>query len=341
MGAVGWYKSAGAMGEINTYREIAKRIAVLNEVAVISHMRPDGDAVGSALGLGLALQSLGKRVHMWIEDGVPARFSFLDGAQYVADPPASLPTGVDGVICVDCGEPRRLGDAGRRLVESSPFTINIDHHETNTLYGDMNLVQAGAAACACVVVPLLDELGAPISPSVACALYVGLSTDTGSFQYGSTTARDMRLGARLIECGVNVGDTNRRLYQEQPAGAFAVQREVLNNMVIEENGQLVHYSLPAGKCAELGVGREETKDLVDIIRVLQGARVALIFEDLENGLIRISLRSKDPAIRVNDIASRFGGGGHAMAAGIRMRGSLGEVRSAVLEAIRSVLDSAA
>ena len=247
------------MGEMNTYREIATRIAALNEVAVISHMRPDGDAVGSALGLGLALQALGKRVHVWVEDGVPARFSFLDGAQSVVDPPSSLPAGVEGVICVDCGEPRRLGDDGRRLVESSPFTINIDHHETNTLYGDMNLVQAGAAACACVVVSLLDELGAPLSPSVACALYVGLSTDTGSFQYGSTTARDMRLAARLIECGVDVGDTNRRLYQEQPVGAFAVQREVLNNMVIEENGQLVHYSLPAGKCAELVWGARKRR----------------------------------------------------------------------------------
>ena len=168
-------------------------------------------------------------------------------------------------------------------------------------------------------------------------LYVGLSTDTGSFQYGNTTAQDMRLAARLIECGVEVGDTNRRIYQEFPAGAFAVQREVLNNMVIEENGQLVHYSMPAGKCAELGVGREETKDLVDIIRVTQGARIAVIFEDVENGLIRISLRSKDPAIRVNDVAAQFGGGGHAMAAGIRVRGKLDEVRSAILDALRSVL----
>ncbi len=325
------------MGMMNTHREIAEKIALPDEMAVISHMRPDGDAVGSTLALGLALKALGKRVHMWIEDAVPERFSFLEGASLIINPPDTLPEHVECVICVDCGEPKRLGDTGRSLVESAPFTINIDHHETNTLYGDMNLVEGGAAACACVLVPLLDALGALITPAVAQALYVGLSTDTGSFQYGNTTAQDMRLAARLIECGVEVGDTNRRIYQEFPAGAFAVQREVLNNMVIEENGQLVHYSMPAGKCAELGVGREETKDLVDIIRVLQGARIAVIFEDMENGLIRISLRSKDPAIRVNDVAAQFGGGGHAMAAGIRVRGKLDEVRSAILDALRSVL----
>ena len=325
------------MGMMNTHREIAEKIALPDEMAVISHMRPDGDAVGSTLALGLALKALGKRVHMWIEDAVPERFSFLEGASLIINPPDTLPEHVECVICVDCGEPKRLGDTGRSLVESAPFTINIDHHETNTLYGDMNLVEGGAAACACVLVPLLDALGALITPAVAQALYVGLSTDTGSFQYGNTTAQDMRLAARLIECGVEVGDTNRRIYQEFPAGAFAVQREVLNNMVIEENGQLVHYSMPAGKCAELGVGREETKDLVDIIRVLQGARIAVIFEDVENGLIRISLRSKDPAIRVNDVAAQFGGGGHAMAAGIRVRGKLDEVRSAILDALLSVL----
>lgn len=325
------------MGMMNTHREIAEKIALPDEMAVISHMRPDGDAVGSTLALGLALKALGKRMHMWIEDAVPERFSFLEGASLIINPPDTLPEHVECVICVDCGEPKRLGDTGRSLVESAPFTINIDHHETNTLYGDMNLVEGGAAACACVLVPLLDALGALITPAVAQALYVGLSTDTGSFQYGNTTAQDMRLAARLIECGVEVGDTNRRIYQEFPAGAFAVQREVLNNMVIEENGQLVHYSMPAGKCAELGVGREETKDLVDIIRVLQGARIAVIFEDMENGLIRISLRSKDPAIRVNDVAAQFGGGGHAMAAGIRVRGKLDEVRSAILDALRSVL----
>ena len=271
----------------------------------------------------------------------PERFSFLEGAELVTDPPEVLPDGVECLICLDCGEPKRLGEIGRRLVECAPFTINIDHHETNTLYATMNLVQGSAAACACVLVPLLDALGAPLTRPVANALYVAVNTDTGSFQYSSTTPEVMRLGARLLEAGVDVGDVNRRLYQELPLNAFRLQREVLSNMALDVNDLVVHYSLTAARRRELQLRLEDTKDLVDIIRVLRGAKVALIFEELEDGLIRISLRSKDPAIRVNDIAAQFGGGGHPMAAGIRKRGSLSEVRCAVLQAIRSALNSQA
>ena len=325
------------MGTSNTHQEIAQAIANLHEVAVISHMRPDGDAVGSTLGLGMALQALGKNVHMWIEDAVPERFAFLEGAQLVTNPPNTLPPGVECLICVDCGEPKRLGDVGRSLVETSPFTINIDHHETNTLYATMNLVQGGAAACACVLIPLLDTLGAPLTAPIATALYVAVNTDTGSFQFSSTTPEVMRLGARLIEAGVDVGDVNRLLYQELPLASFRMQSEVLNNMMLDSDGLIVHYSLSIARRQDLHLQLQDTKDLVDIIRVLRGAKVALIFEELEGGLVRISLRSKDPTIRVNDIAAQFGGGGHPMAAGIRMRGELTEVRHIVLQAIRTVL----
>ena len=328
------------MSDMQATDDKARLVEILREaerVGVISHYRPDGDAIGSTLALGLALRSLGKRITMWNEDGVPERYAFLEGSNLVQCPPRSGPVEIDLLVCVDCGDPKRLGEAGMALLHTVPASANIDHHETNTRYAGTNYIVGGAASCSSVLVPVIDALGIPMSPAVAQALYVGLSTDTGSFQYGSTTAEDMRLAARLIECGVDVGDTNRRVYQEQPAGAFAVHREVLNNMVIEEDGQLVHYSMPAGKCAELGVGREETKDLVDIIRILRGARIAIIFEDLENGLIRVSLRSKDPRISVSMLAAQFGGGGHAMAAGIRMRGSLANCRESVLRAARENL----
>lgn len=329
------------MAARSSHQEIAQTLIDLNEIAVISHMRPDGDAVGSSIALGLALQALGKRVHVWIEDGVPERFRFLEGAQFVTPPPNTLPPGLECVVCLDCGEPKRLGGNGQLLVESAPLTINIDHHETNTLYATMNLVQEKAAACACVLAPLLDALGVALTPPMAAALYVAVNTDTGSFQYSSTTPEVMRLGARLIEVGVDVGDINRRLYQELPLAALHLQREVLCNMELDAEGLIVHYSLTIARRQELHLRLEDTKDLVDIIRVLRGAKVALIFEELEGGLVRISLRSKDPAVRVNDLAAQFGGGGHPMAAGIRMRGTLGDVRSAVLQATRKALSSRA
>lgn len=302
-------------------------------VVIVSHFRPDGDAIGSTLALGLALQAMGKRVHMWNEDPVPARFAFLHGADRIEPVPAALPEGVDTFICVDTGDLKRIGESAMALFSQAALTLNIDHHETNTHYATHNLVEGEAAACGCVLYKLLRELGAPLTRPIAEALYSAISTDTGSFQYSSTTAEVMHMAAELIAAGVDVGDINRRLYQEAPMSAFIMQREVLNHMQTAEHGAVVHYSMPAGKKTELGVDMEDTKDLVDIIRVLKGAQVALIFEDLENGLIRISLRSKNPRINVAELARLFGGGGHAMAAGIRMRGELADCREKVLQSI--------
>lgn len=319
--------------------QISKILEPLQEVGIISHFRPDGDATGSTLALGLALREMGKRVHMWNEDGVPARFAFLTGAADISRTPAACPEGVQALICVDTGDPKRLGEAGMELLRQAPLSLNIDHHETNTCYAVHNAVDGEAAACGCVIYRLLSDWGRPISRPVAEALYTAISTDTGSFQYASTTPEVMRQAAALIEAGVDVGDINRRLYQEAPLAAFIIQREVLNSMVVEEGGSIAHYSMPAGKKEQLGISLEDTKDLVDIIRVLAGVKVAIIFEDMENGLIRMSLRSKDPRINVAKIAGLFGGGGHAMAAGIRMRGELAACRDKVLQAIRAAVRS--
>ena len=319
------------------WKDVISALEPLSEVAVISHFRPDGDAIGSTLALGLALRGLGKRVHLWNEDMTPARFAFLEGAEGLSRPPAVWPEGAQALVCVDTGDKKRLGEAGMALLAQAPLSLNIDHHETNTHYASLNAVDGEAAACGCVLFHLLKEWGLPISRGMAEALYTAISTDTGSFQYSSTTSEVMHMAAELIDCGVDVGDINRRLYQETPLSTLAVQREVLNHMVVEEGGSISHYAMPAGKKAELGVGMEDTKDLVDIIRVVEGVRVAAIFEDLENGLIRVSLRSKDPRLNVAELAGLFGGGGHAMASGIRMRGCLEECREKVLQAIRSAV----
>ena len=143
--------------------------------------------------------------------------------------------------------------------------------------------------------------------------------------------------ADLIAAGIDVGDINRRLYQEQPLSTLIVQREVLNHFIVEERGMLSHYSMEAGTKERLGISLEDTKDLVDIIRVIRGVKASAIFEDLEDGRIRISLRSKDPRVNVADIAGQFGGGGHIMAAGIRMRGTLRGCRERDLHALRQTL----
>ncbi|MBQ3241042.1 MAG: DHH family phosphoesterase [Akkermansia sp.] len=321
------------------YDTILSLVQQYHHIGIISHFRPDGDATGSTLALGLALENMGKAVSMWNEDAVPARYAFLEGSDKISSLPEVTPPELELLICVDTGDWKRLGDRATVLFAGFPRIINIDHHGTNTCYGHENLVEGDSAACGFVLYNMLRHWGCEITPAIANALYTAISTDTGSFQYSSTTPELMQAAAALLAAGVDVGDINRRIYQEIPLSTLMVNREVLNHMVVECNGMLSHYSMPAGRKAELGIGPEDTKDLVDIIRTVQGVRVSVIFEDLEDGRIRMSLRSKDPQISVADIASQFGGGGHAMAAGIRMKGELEDVRTRVLAAIREQLNT--
>lgn len=317
--------------------EIIAAIQQHDCIDIISHFRPDGDAIGSTLALGLALQQLGKNVRMWNTDGVPARFAFLEGAEQIQILPET-PQLPELLICVDTGDFKRVGDKAMAHLKQSGLIINIDHHGSNSLYGHINLVEAHAAACGVVLYKLIREMGAEITTAIATALYTAISTDTGSFQYSSTTAEVMETAGDLIRRGVEVGEVNRMLYQELSQDSIRVTREVLNEMKLQADGQIAWYAMTAGTKDRLGVSLEETKDLVDIIRVIRGVKAAVIFEDLEDGRIRVSLRSKDARLNVSDIAALFGGGGHAMASGIRMKGTLDECVSQVLAAIEAELE---
>lgn len=319
------------------YDELISLIGSKQHIGIISHFRPDGDAIGSTLALGLALRAMGKNVTLWNEDSVPARYAFLSGSELVQPLPESVPTELELLICVDTGDWKRLGDRAAALFAGFPCIADIDHHGTNSCYGHVNVVEGGASACGYVLYKILRAMGVPLTRDIAAALYVAINTDTGSFQYNSTTPDDMRAVAELMETGIDIADINRRIYQEKPLTELRVTAEVIANMVVEAEGQLSHYSMTCATKERMGLSLEDTKDLVDIIRVVSGVRVSVIFEELGDGRIRMSLRSKDPAFSVADIATRFGGGGHTMAAGIRMRGELEEVRERVLAAIRAKL----
>lgn len=313
------------------YEELEKIVKSYDCFGVVSHARPDGDAIGSTLAWGLALRAWGKKVRLWNADGVPERYSFLEGADLVECLPENSPD-VPVLFCLDTGDWRRLGARAEAVLGKIPLVVNIDHHATNGAYGHVNVVEPGAAACGYVLFKILKSLGAEVTPAIASALYTAVNTDTGSFQYGSTTPDVMRAAAELMECGADVQKINRLVYQEIPWSVLMVNKEVLNHMVAEDG--IAHYSMTLSRKKELELSLEDTKDLVDIVRVVKGAVAAAIFEELEEGRVRVSLRSKDPRLDVASVAARFGGGGHVMAAGIRMRGALEECRRRVLEEIR-------
>lgn len=301
--------------------------------ALIAHFRPDGDAIGSTIALGLVLRALGKKVCLFNEDPVPERYRFLEGsAEILPTPSESIDAEV--AVSLDNGAWKRLGDRSMRALAEVPLLINIDHHGTNEGFGALNCVMPDEAATACILYKMIVALGVPLTPAISSALYTGISTDTGSFQYEKTTPEVMRTAADLIEHGVHVMEINRRLYQEVSYKSLLVTREVLCGMRLEEGGALCSYALDRATKKRLGAEADDTADLVDVIRVIRGVRVAAVFEELDDGRVRVSMRSKDPAIDVSRIAGQFGGGGHPLAAGIRMQGPLPEARERVLEAIR-------
>ncbi len=323
------------------YEELMALLAQHDEIGVMAHFRPDGDAIGATVALGLALTAMGKKVRMYNEDPVPPSYAFIPGSECIELIPEQSPETMSLLICLDCGAWKRLGDRAIEVFahgreEGSGLTlVNFDHHASNERYGQLNIVNPAAAATSYMLLELIDAMGVPMDASIATALYVGISTDTGSFQYGSTTPAVMRAAACLLEAGVDVQDVNRRLYQEVPLSTLMVNREVLNHMVVEEEGLLSHYSLDAVTKNRLAISSDDSKDLVEIIRVISGVKASIIFEDLEDGRIRMSLRSKDSRLNVGKLAESFGGGGHHMAAGIRMKGSLENCRDRVLAGLKA------
>ena len=302
----------------------------------MSHVRPDGDAIGSELALGFSLMALGKEVHIINEDGVPESLEFLKGSSHVTLP-TKEPFEVEVAIALDTAAKPRLGEASLHAASKAKVWLNIDHHISNTGYGDINLIDARKPATGQIIYELIKELGYPMPEETRDAIYVAVSTDTGSFQYGSSTAETYELGADLIRRGLDVGKINADTYDNHPYRRLELMRALLNTLEISHDGQLAYWELLDETRLGLALQPDDSEGLIDMIRAVKGVRVAVFFEELHNGHIRVSMRSKDKGVNVCDVATQFGGGGHALAAGIRMPGPLSEAKPKVLSAIKQAL----
>jgi phosphoesterase RecJ-like protein len=305
--------------------------------AVLSHVRPDGDALGSQLAMALSLLQLGKEVRVWNEDGMLEKYSFLPRAELLTKPP-SAPEDVDVAIALDTAIQNRLGTA-LAAVRSAKIWINIDHHLSNPRYGSVVYVDPAAPATAEIIFRLIKSQGLPFNRDIAENLYAAISTDTGSFQYPKTSARTFEIAAELIRTGLDVGRLNQQLYENYPRRRLELLRELLRAMHFEDDGRVASFSLNLKTASELGVLPEDNEGLIDHLRAIRGVIVAIFFEELADGKVRVSMRSKSDAVDVCAICQKFGGGGHTLAAGARVRGTLNEVEKKVLEEVSEVLKS--
>lgn len=315
--------------------KIIEGIEKSRSICVVGHIRPDGDCIGSQLGLTLALRAAGKQVTCWNQDAMPQKLAFLDRDGLVERPRKGKK--FDCVIATDCASFERLGTVCDAIAERKLF-INIDHHTSNTAYGELNWISDREASTGELIFKLMKAAGWPITPDIADCLFTAVSTDTGSFAYATTKPDTYRIGGELVELGANLAKICDEVYQSYPLPRVKLLRHVYNSFRLTQNDQIGYFWLKKKDYARTGAVPDDSEGLIDHIRDIQPVVIACLFEEVEPELTRISLRSKDPRVDVNSIASLFGGGGHRAAAGARIAGRPMSVQRRVIGAIRNALN---
>jgi len=305
---------------------------------IVGHIRPDGDCVGSQLGLALALKAEGKKVLCWNEDPMPEKYAFLDPDGLFEKPRPGVQ--FDCVIAADAASFERLGNVGPCVAQRN-ILINIDHHASNTRYGDLNWVSAREPSSGELVLRLMKIAKWPITRPIANCLFTAISTDTGSFQYPTTRPGTFHAGAELVTRGADLATVCDEVYQSYPLSRARLLKHVYSHFRLTDRDRIAYFWLKQADFARAGCKGDDTEGLIDHIRAIAPVVVACVFEELEPELTRISLRSKDDKVNVSDIAARFGGGGHHAAAGARIAGKPASVQRRVLSAIKQALASAA
>jgi phosphoesterase RecJ-like protein len=301
-------------------------------VLCLGHVHPDGDVLGTLFGLGLALGAAGARATFAGPHPVPESLSFLPGADRWQVWKVA-PETFDVIVMTDCPNPDRSEGLIQGARGPQSRVLNIDHHPDNRRYGTINWIDPSAAATGEMVFDLVRALGLRLTPAVALNLFAAIHTDTGSFRYSNTTPRTFRIAAELAAAGADPSLVSDRLYQQRAPDSLVQLGEVLRRVRISDDGRVAWLTVPRGVVSRDFLAAE---DLVGYPRSVRGVKVAVLFTEDEPGKVKASLRGKGE-VPVNAIAHRFGGGGHANAAGCTIPGTLEEAAAAVLQAVRESL----
>jgi phosphoesterase RecJ-like protein len=319
---------------------VVERIAAARNVMTVCHERPEADALGSALAVALAVEALGGSATPVCSDAVPAMYDFLRGMERFRTDPGEGP--FDLIVAVDCGDLARVGSVLERrpeLFRDVPI-VNIDHHVSNSGFGAVDWVDPTAAAACEQVTLLVQALGVPLTAAdgmLADALLAGIVIDTATFQHPNTTPRTLRVAADLVAAGAPLAEISRRLYRSKPNEQLKLFGIVLGRMAVEEGGRLVHSALTRADLEAAGAAPSQSEGIIDLLSQSETGDLVLLFTE-QDGRTRVSLRTS-ARVDATRLAERFGGGGHARAAGATVELPLAAAQERVLEEARAVLAS--
>ena len=314
-------------------KPIIDQIKKSQSVLVVSHARPDGDAIGSLLAMGLALRGINKTVHMYNESPIPAVYRFLPMVNKIKHN-VDMENGYDTILVLDCGSIKRTGTIAPQL-RKAEMLINIDHHVTNTRYGHLHIIDPDACATSEIIYRIIKTLGLKFDCPMAKALYTGILTDTGSFRFSNTNQAAFAICAEMIENGAIPYEVAQNVYGQYSLGRIKLLNLALDSLEISPNGKMSIMSLTQGMLDLTGTQSEDVDGIINYARRIEDVEVAtLIHEVAGNGRVRrqyhVSLRS-DGKINVARIAAQFGGGGHANAAGFSVEAALPELKNKMIE----------
>ncbi|KMT23062.1 DHH family phosphoesterase [Clostridium cylindrosporum] len=318
---------------MNNIQDIIDLINSNNNFAIVSHTSPDGDCMGSMLGLYNSLVSYSKCVDVYLDDEIPKRLSFIPGAPNILN--SFSPKEYDIIFALDCGDIKRLGSFSESLLASGKV-VNIDHHLSNDMYGDVNLVIPDMSSVGEIIYNILAEGNLPINEKVAMCLYVSILSDTGGFKYSNTKPSTLITVSKLLEFNIDHSKIYTKLLSEKTKEQVILSSLVSSNLELYFNEKVALLYVTQDMLTKSNVNENDSGDLVNIARDIDTVEVGILIKEKHPELYKISLRSKD-YFDVRCVAETFGGGGHTKAAGCAINGTFEEIKAKLLAEIKGNL----
>lgn len=310
-------------------REVISAIRSYHRFMVVTHVRPDGDAMGALVAMQLILGRLGKRVDAYTQDPCPPEYRFLTDMRQIRNKPSG-PMDYEATILVDCGDLARVGDDLLEAVQGAAFLINIDHHQVNQPFGNVNWVEATASSTCEMLFDLCMCLSLAPDRALATALYTGILTDTGSFRYPNTNARVFEIISALVGFGADPARIASNVYDSASPEKLKLLAMVLGTTEFHASSRIVTAELSRSMLSDCSSTYMESEGFINHLRSVKSADMAILFREVGDGMIHISMRSRG-AINVARLAQLHGGGGHLQAAACRIEGELYSVRAMFIE----------
>ncbi|KUG02891.1 3'-to-5' oligoribonuclease a [hydrocarbon metagenome] len=321
---------------MDTLENIGRQMSISDDYVIVGHSIPDGDSVGSILALYQALITLGKRVTIIMQDPLSSVYDYLPMVNRFCRP-EDIDIIPKNVILLDCSRLDRIGEEALKLMQDRQMTINIDHHQDNDTFGDLNYVDPLASSAAEIIYELLTVMEINISKEIADCLYAGIVMDTGSFMNTNTTSTTMRIAAALLEKGADTDLARNNLLESKPHKEVLLLGLGLKHLEFHHQGKIACMKLPFEEVRDIDALDIHPEGTINYVRSIKGVEVALLFREVSPGLVKIGYRSKN-RIDVAALANKLGGGGHKRAAGAQKTGALNEVGRLVIEMVEDVLD---